>query len=106
MEYFEGNFEMLTWPTNKEMPELTNLERAEMVRMQCPHCDHKFSEKGYPRPDFSKLPEDPDERQHGEHCIDDHYRGRDAPRARAWLDDGMGGRDAGHRCFTRLSAFT
>lgn len=28
----------------------------------CPHCDHKFHEKGYPRPDFSKLPEDEEER--------------------------------------------
>ncbi len=44
---------------------------AQMVRKErqvieyddhCPHCDHKFTEKGYPRPDFSKLPEDEKER--------------------------------------------
>ena len=28
----------------------------------CPHCDHEFTEKGYPRPDFSQLPEDEAER--------------------------------------------
>jgi phage terminase large subunit GpA-like protein len=41
-EYFEGDFSMLTWVTLTEAPELTNLERAETVRMQCPHCDHKI----------------------------------------------------------------
>lgn len=41
--------------------------RKERVEIQyddhCPHCDHKFTEKGYPRPDWSKLPDDEDARQ-------------------------------------------
>lgn len=39
-EYFEGEFEMLVWADKKEQPEMTNLERAETVRMRCPHCGH------------------------------------------------------------------
>lgn len=37
-EHFVGAFDHLTYPTKKERPDLTNLERAEQVRMVCPHC--------------------------------------------------------------------
>ncbi len=51
----------------QEVKAAKTMVRKERVEIQhddhCPHCDHKFSEKGYPRPDFSKLPEDEDERQ-------------------------------------------
>lgn len=40
--YFEGEFEMLTYTSAKESPDLTNLERAETVRMNCPHCGFKI----------------------------------------------------------------
>jgi phage terminase large subunit GpA-like protein len=40
--YFEGEFEMLTYVSKKEDPDLTNLERAETVRMACPHCGFKI----------------------------------------------------------------
>jgi phage terminase large subunit GpA-like protein len=41
-EYFEGEFEMLVWEGKDISPNITNLERAETVRMQCPHCAYKI----------------------------------------------------------------
>lgn len=38
-QFFEGNFKMLEWDTEGEMG---NLERAESVRMVCPHCSYKI----------------------------------------------------------------
>lgn len=37
-EYFEGRFENLEWDDRDGKRGLTNLEKAETVRMVCPHC--------------------------------------------------------------------
>lgn len=37
--YFEGTFDMLVY---EDWPGATNLERAETVRMVCPHCSYKI----------------------------------------------------------------
>jgi len=36
--YFEGRFDMLTYLSKDEAPDMTNLERSESVRMGCPAC--------------------------------------------------------------------
>lgn len=37
-EYFEGMFQHLQWDDMKKKTDMSNLERAETVRMVCPHC--------------------------------------------------------------------
>jgi hypothetical protein len=56
--------EPITMEMAKSAARIVRKERVEVkFDDHCPHCDHKFHEKGYPRPDFSKLPDDEEERE-------------------------------------------
>jgi phage terminase large subunit GpA-like protein len=77
-QYFEGKFDMLTYDDWKGA---TNLERAETVRLICPHCRHKIH---------------PDDRD-------------DMQQWGIWLKDGQGidkqGRVFGPKPRTRIASF-